>query len=428
MTTSPAPDVGKVLGDQDAASIGWSFISTYFEHFNNQVDKMYRLYTPDALVSHAKFPGPDTRGEVLAAKGTEAIKERFSDDDCADRTNRIVITNAAFDVCFGSNILVVVYGEWAKGQSEFHQFTQTIILKKAAKNEMVYSIANDVLRFLDWELKDASTEPETTLESKATVAVTAVDQEEKEDEAEETKEESKETKEETKEESKEESTEEAKVEAKEEVAEATEEATEAKEVAAEAKEESAEPKDEPKEEPKEEAKDEQDPQAEPQTEPSGPVSWAASLHKTTPATKPAATVKPAAKKVTPPAKNGSTTPQATTPTTQHTKGFKNEWFSVLVKGQGIHNIPEDTLKQFIVDNYGAVKYWKHHGPAIVCDFVSAESQKRALDDGRADVEDSYVAFEVKRKPKDKPQFDKRKTPAGNAKTGYNPGAPKKKMH
>lgn len=161
MTTTQAaskaasPVATTELSEERAASIGWYFINSYYDFYNNNVDAIHRIYKQNAAVSHAGFPSKGGR-VIHKAQGLDAIKARFALDDLKASNNRIIITSAAFEVSLQKNILIVAFGEWSRNDSPYYQFTQTFVLTPG-KKENTFDVANDVLRFVDYEeFKDES--------------------------------------------------------------------------------------------------------------------------------------------------------------------------------------------------------------------------------------------------------------------------------
>mmetsp|Transcript_6318 Transcript_6318/g.7905 ORF Transcript_6318/g.7905 Transcript_6318/m.7905 type:complete len:530 (-) Transcript_6318:110-1699(-) len=176
MTTSPATpstpqlsNQGQALTSDRAASIGWYFIESYYDFYNKSIESIYKLYHSNGVASHASFPSKDNASRILhKASGIEAIKKRFQNDAALkEGNNRIVVTSADIQVCLQNKILIVVFGEWSKNNSPFWQFTQTFLLCPG-KNENTFDLANDNLRFVDYEeyKKPAVTTEEVVVETK----------------------------------------------------------------------------------------------------------------------------------------------------------------------------------------------------------------------------------------------------------------------
>lgn len=174
MTTSPATpstpqlsNQGQALTSDRAASIGWYFIESYYDFYNKSIESIYKLYHSNAFVSHANFPNKNDDSRTLhKASGIEAIKKRFlSDAALKEGNNRIVVTSADIQVCLQDKILIVVFGEWSKNNSPFWQFTQTFLLCPG-KNENTFDLANDNLRFVDFEEYKKPTKEEVIVEPK----------------------------------------------------------------------------------------------------------------------------------------------------------------------------------------------------------------------------------------------------------------------
>lgn len=150
MTVSPAGTPGP---DQPALpdAIGWLFVERYYEVYTKDIANLYKLYDKEAVVSHDQFPAsaaPDAGKVEFHARGTEAIREHFRiEAGDVPKTNRVVITGADFQFSFKESILIVVTGEWARGDSTYWQFMQTFVLTPS--KEKVYDVANDILKFVD---------------------------------------------------------------------------------------------------------------------------------------------------------------------------------------------------------------------------------------------------------------------------------------
>lgn len=151
--------VNNSLLENRISSIGWYFIVSYYEFISFNVENIYKIYLHEGSVNHAVFPG-QIKGEseeskvVYKAKGHEAIKEYFK--GMIKEKNKIVVTGVTFDICLQNSILIVVFGEWSKENSQFNQFTQTFVLVPG-KKEKTFDLCNDVLRFIEYEeLKEQS--------------------------------------------------------------------------------------------------------------------------------------------------------------------------------------------------------------------------------------------------------------------------------
>lgn len=162
---SHSRDPGSVLAPESALlleraeSVGWLFLSSYYEFYNSKIDSIFKMYHPSASISHAVFPLALDSSEPLEprsvhfANGVDAIKSRFSTDKSLKSSskdhNRILVTNASFSVSLTKNILIVVSGEWSRGGSPYHQFFQTFYLVPG-RYESTFDVANDVLNFVDY--------------------------------------------------------------------------------------------------------------------------------------------------------------------------------------------------------------------------------------------------------------------------------------
>lgn len=173
MTTSPAeatPHQGTVTANgtsagnntqtllqERAASIGWYFIESYYDFYNKNIENIYKLYHPNALISHEAFPksaGASSASVpvvepvvVHQALGVEAIKARFqTDEELKRKDNRIVVISADIQVCLQDKILIVVTGEWSREGGLFFGFLQTFLLSPG-RQENSLDLSNDILRW-----------------------------------------------------------------------------------------------------------------------------------------------------------------------------------------------------------------------------------------------------------------------------------------
>lgn len=141
----------QVLLVERAASIGWYFIESYYDFYNQNVESIYKLYHPNASLLHSTFPGSVKTRTIHKATGLESIKGRFSGDSTLrNAKNRIVILSADIQVSLRDKILIVVFGEWSRSGSPYYPFTQSFILCPG-KKENTFDLANDNLRFIDLE-------------------------------------------------------------------------------------------------------------------------------------------------------------------------------------------------------------------------------------------------------------------------------------
>ncbi|ABN65751.2 predicted protein [Scheffersomyces stipitis CBS 6054] len=177
LATTPAPT--SVLSQERASSIGWYFIVSYYDFYNTNIENIHKIYHQNASISHDSFPvdsantAEDEVKTIHAAHGTEAIRTRFKNDPELKANNRIVVTSAAFEVSLEKNILIVVFGEWAKEDSVYHQFTQTFVLTPG-KKENSFDVANDVLRFIDFgEFKAVKKEEKKPVRNGETINASA---------------------------------------------------------------------------------------------------------------------------------------------------------------------------------------------------------------------------------------------------------------
>lgn len=381
------------LSEDRVNAVGWFFIQSYYDFFVNTLDNIHKIYHAQASVTHDSFPSEDGKQPVQKAKGVEAIKSRFRSDENLKKTNRIVITNASFQTCLNKNILIVVFGEWSQGDSNYHQFTQTFLLTPGAK-ENTFDVANDILKFVDSngfqeqnEVSESMASPVT--ESVDSTATTTISEDAKETSdvdkladtslstVPSTSEESTEltaiedapSKDESKK-----STDDVQVEANSETAKEVEK-SESDEIPQE------EAKNDLKMEVKEEAtKEEQEPEksnervnndgekVKSSTTPNQPMSWADLASQ--------APVKPkVVAPVTKPTPVKKASPAA--PSSTNGKYKKEDWFPIYIRG--IKELDEKNLREHLSTNFGDIKFFRVNHNIALCDFFSEEAQKKALE-------------------------------------------------
>ena len=348
------------LSDERASSIGWFFITSYYEFYNTNVESIHKIYHQQASISHSQFPCDDESEDakiIHRAQGLDAIKSRFQNDSKLSKknSNRIVITSAAFEVSLSKNILIVVFGEWSKDSSPYYQFTQTFVLTPG-KKENTFDVANDVLRFIDYsEFKGDSEQAK----EKEVIPNAEVINEDKE-----------EVKEEIKEDVKEEVKEEKDVEVAEEITEESKEEVEIPEVG------EVKVEDNKAEEPVEVTEEE--------SKPSQPLSWAALASQAAPPKSASKAVPNVPKTVAAPAKK----PVATLP---NGKFKKEEWFPIYIRG--IKEINEKHLKDHIAKKFGELKFFKTSLNIALCDFVALDAQKKALEAKETVIDGTTIYLE-----------------------------------
>lgn len=398
MTTSPPPSSN---GELKPDSIGWLFIEKYYQVYTKDLANIYRLYDTGASITHDKFPGEDK--VVFQARGHDAIKTHFGKVD--QRKNRIVITGADFQFSVDKSILIVVFGEWAKADSQYWQFVQSFVLTPS--KEKVYDVANDILKFVDFNGEAAKVEETVSTATTATTAEAKAEVVEPVEKAEkEVKEEPKEEKKEPKEEKEE------KKEPKEEKKEVKKEEPkeDKKEVKKEVKEEKKE--DKPKEkvekaEAKVEARDKgkksQSPQPkEHKKHDNAPLSWADLAAKEPPKSQKTAVASPSVAKVAPvPAVVKKPTPPA-----NGNKYKKDDWYPIYIR-----NVDVDTelLKETLVKQFGPVKFFKRNLKVVLCDFETKEDQEAAIKAKSIKIGDNVISLEPReaRSEKFKGEFKKK---------------------
>lgn len=389
MTTSPPPPNSAPataqetkLTDERAVTIGWFFIHSYYDFYNNKIENIHKIYNKLASISHSKFPSEtsDESNEIYKAKGIDAIKLRFKNDDVLDNSNRIVITNAAFEVSLEKNLLIVVYGEWSKNSSPYYQFSQTFLLTPApGANDERFDVANDILRFENVDNVIKSIESTEVKEEPKEVAV------EKEKDVEPVEEEKEEPKEEPKEETKEEPKEEPKE------AEPVEEPVEDKSEPVEVKQSTPEV-------PASEASSSTPTSAStpvtsatstmsPPAKPAAPLSWAAL------ASQAAAAAPKAAKSPSIPtpavAKSQPAKKSPATPTTSKFK--KEEWFPIYIRG--VKSINEKRLRDVLSKSFGELKFFRTNLDIALVDFVTQEAQQEALNAKEIKIDGISISLE-----------------------------------
>lgn len=344
MTTTEVPDTkGGKLGIDRANSIGWLFIERYYEMYNSDITDLYKLYSNEASVSHG---GLKKSEGLKKANDIDSIKLLFEDLK-VDNKNRIIIIDADIQVSHGDSILIIVNGEWSKNGSPYYQFHQTFVLCKGATDSN-FDIANDILRFIDYDYKHELLKEEPKEEPK----------ELKEEEA--PKEEPKETKEEP-----------VKVPEESESTESTE---------------STEPEVAEKEEEKEDSDQ-------------GPFSWAA-LAATAKDKSPVITRSPSITKPSQPK------PQTVPQPTPNGKFRKEDWFPIYVRG--CEDIPERELKEHLTREFGEIKFFKQNANIALVDFLHREGQKKALDAHKTKIKESVILLEIRESKSGKKEVKKEK--------------------
>ncbi|EGV65586.1 hypothetical protein PSN45_003634 [Yamadazyma tenuis] len=369
------------LGLDRANSIGWFFIESYYEMYNKNPENLYKLYNSEASISHGDIPGVSQA--VRQATGTESIKSLYKDLQAAQIKNKIIVINADIQISLRNSILIVVNGEWSKNSSPYYQFNQTFILS-CGINESNYEVANDILRFIDYDFKhDKIVEKEKQTE----IAVV------------------------------EELAEEEPTQNGVTVDDVDEPAEEPEEVAEEQVEESEAAKSDVSEkeqpEPELEAVEFDKEKTEEPAPASGPLSWAAlAATAKDKSPKPASVPKTAAKKPTGVAT--APTPVPSPSALPNGKYKKEDWFPIYVRG--CEDIKEDDLKDHLKMNFGEIKFFKQNSNIALIDFLNVDGQRKALGAKKTVVNGITIFLEVREskngrkdpKAKEKPHDAKRK--------------------
>lgn len=338
-------------------SIGWYFIESYYELYNKDPETLYKLYNGEASLTHGEIP--DISKTVSQASGSKSVKQFFTDLKSKAVKNKIIVINADIQISLNSNILIVVNGEWSKNDSAYCQFNQTFLLSKGI-DDSNYDIANDVLRFIDYNFKHENIvekEP-SKVDDEATEVETSV--------------------------------------------EPVEDVLEEERVAEREVSESA-----PVGETIEEAEDEKlstppPTTSEPTTEESSPIdhmdssvspsstvsSWADAAAKAR--DKQLVNVKPSPT----PTKPVPVVKKPVQPVALPNGKFKKEdWFPIYVRG--CENIEENEIKDHLSKTFGEIKFLKKNINICLVDFLRSEGQKKALDAKKTVINDITIFLEVR---------------------------------
>ncbi|KAK6457741.1 uncharacterized protein RJT20DRAFT_26090 [Scheffersomyces xylosifermentans] len=394
MTTSPPPSGNPapvqdaaVLSDERASSIGWYFIVSYYDFYNTNIDNIHKIYHQHAAISHDAFPeGPletstdsdkDTTKTIHKAQGTEAIKARFKIEADQKTANRIVVTSAAFEVSLNKNILIVVFGEWSKNDSPYHQFTQTFVLTPG-KKENTFDVANDILKFIDFgEFKSTTKTVEKSIkvEEKTTEVPVSASVSNGDVPA---------------------VTKDVSSAPAEEIVSPTPEDAAPQEPEADVAEEEETVEDDDEgakefspadsEDFKKDSEDES-----PSKAPAQPLSWAALASQAAPVkTKPVPS--PGLGKPTPsPVKKAATAAAAAAAATAGGKFKKEEWFPIYIRG--VRSLDEKALREHISKNFGELKFFKTSSNIALCDFVTVDAQQKALESRETVIDGITIQLE-----------------------------------
>lgn len=373
MTTSP---VAARAETAQPDPIGWLFIQKYYEVFTKEINTIYQLYDKNASISHENFPGSSQK-IVYQAKGTEAIKNHFRTQSESEEKNRIVITSADFQSSLDKNILIVVFGEWAKGDSAYWQFTHTFLLTPS--KEMVYDVANDILKFIDFSdfkpqpatiIKEETPKQEETVapvvevevkaENVANGSVSAPVGEEKETEKE-----------------------------KEQVPVSVPESEPVAEEVIEVV-------------PETETKEIETAETKPTS--SAPLSWADLAAKEPPKSAKSPTTSTPKSAPGPTSASKKASPPTTAPPQAQSNGKyrKEDWFPIYIRNV---DIDTEVLKESLIKQFGAIKFFKRSSRIVLCDFETKEDQEAALKAKSITIGDNVISLEP-REAKDSKNFTK----------------------
>ncbi|EDK39919.2 hypothetical protein PGUG_04017 [Meyerozyma guilliermondii ATCC 6260] len=407
---SPAASVGPAaLSEKRASSIGWYFIESYYGFFNDGIDNIHKLYHPQASVSHSSFPSDNSEKVLHQAVGIDAIRKRFTKIEPA--VNRIVISSADIQVCLQDKILIVVYGEWSRDNGPFWQFSQTFLLCPG-KRETIIDLANDVLRFVDYNSFSTAKEEEEKTEKTETTEKTEGEKPEAE-KVDKTGEKPALTAEkpaeksisETKSESDKPTAEKTRAEPEPSAESASEQADYVPSGStgdAETAPSSVEPETQ-QESGKGETNNDADHSAESEQtsapEEKGPLTWAA-LAATAKESR-AQAAKPAPRKVStpsavssPPASGSAAASVAGNGVSSGNGKYKKEdWFPIYIRG--VKDVEENSLRDHLTKNFGPIKFLKSNMNIALCDFQDAESQRRALNAKETTVDGIAISLEVR---------------------------------
>lgn len=445
MTTSPPasntvqPVNGEVNSQPD--SIGWLFIEKYYELYTKNINNLYVLYDKNASISHDKFPASEKSSSrvLYKAKGTDAIKDHFKADSNDAKKNRVVITSANFQFSVDKSILIVVFGEWSKGDSQYWPFSQTFLL--TSRKETVYDVVNDILKFVDFEeykpqvtvvkqqestpVSNTPTENEESIPVTSDVTTTEVTEPaplSKYEVSEEPKSES--------DTSAVENQAKTKVVASDPIKENKAESSKAKETLESAKtpevvetstvkedvkaveskpvKPSSEKVTESKKSEESKKSDSKPEKESKQRNSNQPLSWADLAAKEPPksAAKIATVASPGAAKVAPapsPIVKKASPPSVPVPTIQNPpqaqangKYKKEDWYPIYIRNV---EIDPEVLRQALIKEFGAIKFFKKNVKIALCDFENKEHQEAALKQKQMKIGENTVYLEP-REPRD----------------------------
>lgn len=383
-TTVGSNGNGKLTIDR-ANSIGWFFIESYYELYNKNTEQLYKLYNSDASISHGDIP--ELSKSLRQGNGTDSIKALFKDVSTSQVKNKIIIINADIQICMNNSILILVTGEWSKNGSSYYQFNQTFVLCRGI-NESTFDIANDILRFIDYEFKHstlADKKPTKKIEESEQAPATEKIGTKENDKVEEEKE---------VENVKETEMEQPELKPEEEEKPLQEEAD--KETGNEAKpiQKETKPETETKSSDEAEISNGNEKEASANNR-GGPISWAA-LAATAKEKSPSHTsAKPSPTSTKSPPKKAT----ATTPTQQQAtplpngKYKKEDWFPIYIRN--CEDLTEKALKEHLTREFGEIKFLRQNMSIALCDFVDAEGQRKALDAKKAIIDGVEISLEIR---------------------------------
>lgn len=413
---------GVKLTIERAHSIGWYFIESYYELYNKNVENLYKLYNSDASIRHGDIP--TISKSLCQGSGTDSIKALFNDVSSRKIKNKIIVVNADIQICMNNSILIVVTGEWSKNNSPYYQFNQTFVLCRGI-NESTFDIANDILRFIDYEFKHQTLADKKDIKLKDPVPEA---EEPKADAKVANEENSKSTskapeldKQEVKQEQpvKSESTPE-KVQKKELIEEKNDQSSAQKKEKTDKdeKEDSTEfekvlPKEEKSDNESksqsETEKENQEPEAGNQEQSfngnGGPISWAA-LAATAKEKSPMASSKPSPNAVKSQPVTKKPAAQQTVTPLPNGKYKKEDWFPIYIRR--CEELTEKDLRDHLTKKFGEIKFLRQNMNIALCDFLDSEGQRKALEAKKTVINGVEVSLEVresKTSKKDKSKSD-----------------------
>lgn len=432
----------QILLIERAESIGWYFIESYYDFYNKNIANLYKLYNVGGCLCHSEFKeGSQGRKTLHKARGIESLKNYFEKQAQKSVQNKIVVTSADIQICLEDNILIVVFGEWSKNDSDYCTFTQTFVLSPG-KKENTFDLANDNLRYInfgDYEVIEVGTEKpkesvkvEENKEVKENTASSASSGAARDPKNETDGKEEKDVtspgvevrgsiddikpqvehisaKETFSSKGATSSSEGDEKKTQENGASGQEEAVQTEsrrfEQLGSEKQETREKNDDLPEEPS----DQVAPQEEPATDEgkqkdsvsqSQPISWAALAAQQPPSSMKTATVSSPLKATptiaTAAAKKPTSSPECPVPQpipTNQGKYKKEDWFPIYIRG--VKGVDEEKLKIHLVKKFGEIKFFRVFDNIALCDFVSGQAQKKALDAKAIELDGRTIQLEVR---------------------------------